>query len=90
MITELLLRAESSTPSPTPTPGFDPNAVTPGVIGFIAIFIVALLVVLLILDMVRRVRRVNYRAQVNEQLDAEERERGDEGDDTERPGGPQT
>ncbi|WP_166984245.1 hypothetical protein [Paramicrobacterium fandaimingii] len=90
MIAELLLRA--ATPSPTPTPGFDPNAVTPGVIGFIAIFVVALLVVLLILDMVRRVRRVNYRAQVNEQLDAEERERGDRdgGDDTERPDNPQT
>ncbi|MGX5696301.1 hypothetical protein ACWKWP_08900 [Agromyces soli] len=54
---------------------FDPNTVTPGVIGFVLTFLVMVAVLLLVLDMVRRIRRVNYRAQVNEQLDAEERER---------------
>jgi len=82
-----VLLAETSTPSPTPTPGFDPNSVTPGVIGFVAIFVVALVVVLLIFDMVRRVRRVNYRAQVNEELDAEERRRANGEDGPQSPQG---
>jgi hypothetical protein len=50
---------------------FDPDLVTPGVIGFIATFAVMVVVVLLILDMVRRIRRVNYRAEVREQLEVE-------------------
>lgn len=53
---------------------FDPNTVTPGVVGFVVTFLVMVVVLLLVLDMVRRIRRVNYRAQVNEQLDAEARE----------------
>ena len=55
--------AEENTP--------DPDQVTPGVVGFIATFFVAGVTVLLVIDMVRRVRRVNYRAQVREQLEAE-------------------
>jgi hypothetical protein len=62
----------SSTPTPGPTPGFDPDVVTPGVWGFVITFAVVVAVVLLVVDMVRRTRRVNYRAAVNEQLDAEE------------------
>lgn len=61
------------TPTPTPT-DFDTDQVTPGVVGFVVTFVVALLVILLVVDMVRRVRRVNYRAQIAEDLDAEERE----------------
>ncbi len=53
---------------------FDPNTVTPGVIGFLATFGLALAVVLLAFDMVRRVRRTRYRAEIGEQLDAEEAE----------------
>jgi membrane protein YdbS with pleckstrin-like domain len=49
----------------------DPNSVTPGVIGFVATFLVVAVVLLLIADMVRRVRRVRYRAEINERLDAE-------------------
>jgi cytosine/uracil/thiamine/allantoin permease len=58
----------------TPAPGedFDPDVVTPGVIGFILTFAVAVAVVLLVIDMVRRIRRINYRAAANERLDAEE------------------
>ncbi|WP_448005371.1 hypothetical protein [Agromyces bauzanensis] len=59
----LLVRAEEEE--------FDPNLVTPGVVGFVATFLVMVVVVLLILDMVRRIRRVNYRAEVRQQLEAE-------------------
>lgn len=53
---------------------FDPNTVTPGIWGFVLTFVVMLIVVLLVIDMVRRIRRVNYRAQVREQLEAEQLE----------------
>ncbi len=53
---------------------FDPNLVTPGVWGFVLTFLVMVVVVLLILDMVRRIRRVNYRAEVRAQLEAEARD----------------
>jgi hypothetical protein len=52
-------------------PQFDPDTVTPGFIGFIATFGVAAIVILLAIDMVRRVRRVNYREQVRRQLEQE-------------------
>jgi hypothetical protein len=52
-------------------PQFDPDTVTPGFVGFIATFGVALIVILLVIDMVRRVRRVNYREQVRRQLEDE-------------------
>ena len=60
---------ELATPSPTMT--VDPDAVTPGFVGFVAIALVAVVVVSLIIDMLRRIRRAGYRADVNEQLDAE-------------------
>lgn len=53
---------------------FDPNTVTPGVVGFLATFGLALIVVLLAFDMVRRVRRTRYREEIGAQLDAEEAE----------------
>ena len=53
---------------------FDPNTVTPGIWGFVLTFLVMVVVVLLVLDMVRRIRRVNYRAEVREQFEAERRE----------------
>lgn len=61
-------------PIPVPTmPGFqgDENLVTPGVIGFFLTFLVMVAAVLLIIDMVRRVRRVNYRGEIREKLEAE-------------------
>ena len=66
-------------PSPSPTPGEftgDENAVTPGVVGFVATFFIAAVTVLLLIDMTRRVRRVRYRAEVQEKLAAEEAEAG--------------
>ena len=58
--------------TPAPDETIDPNIVTPGVIGFILTIGLAIAVVLLIIDMTRRIRRINYRAQANEKLDAEE------------------
>jgi len=46
--------------------------VTPGWVGFVITFLIAIVTVALILDMTRRVRRVRYRAEVREMLDAEE------------------
>ncbi|MEO7122612.1 MAG: hypothetical protein ABI400_05755 [Lacisediminihabitans sp.] len=57
--------------TPTPDAGFDPNTVTPGWVGFVAVFFIAIATILLILDMTRRVRRVRYRAEVGEKLAAE-------------------
>lgn len=59
------------TPSPVPSSGVPDELVTPGVWGFVITFLLVVAVVLLIIDMVRRVRRVTYRAQVKEQLAAE-------------------
>jgi hypothetical protein len=66
-------------PTPSPTSGVDADLVTPGVWGFVITFGLVVVVVLLILDMVRRIRRVNYRAQVREQLAAEQAEADDKG-----------
>jgi hypothetical protein len=56
--------------TPTPAP-FNEDSVTPGWIGFLAIFLVAVATVFLILDMTRRIRRVRYREEVREKLEAE-------------------
>ena len=69
----------AAVPTPTPTPGFDEDSVTPGIWGFVITLVLIVAVILLIVDMVRRVRRVSYRQQVREQLDREEQERGDAG-----------
>jgi len=68
-----------ATPEPTPGPTLpayegDPNLITPGVVGFAVTFFIAIATVLLIVDMTRRVRRVNYRAQVQQKLDDEKAE----------------
>lgn len=60
-----------STPVPIPPSGVDENLVTPGVWGFVLTIAVVIAVVLLVVDMVRRIRRVNYRAAVREQLEVE-------------------
>lgn len=60
----------ATTPTPSPT-GVDANDVTPGVWGFAITFLIAAVVVLLIIDMQRRVRRVNYKAEIDERLQEE-------------------
>jgi len=71
MFSALLTAVTVVTDDPAP---FDPNSVTPGIVGFLATFGVAAVVVLLVIDMVRRVRRVNLRQAVKEKLDAEEKQ----------------
>ena len=65
----LLATALSVTPIPEPV--IDDTWYSPGVIGFIATFAVVAGAVLLIFDMVRRIRRVRYRAEVKQKLSEE-------------------
>ena len=63
--------------SETGAPGeviIDDTWYSPGVIGFIATFSMGGAAVLLIIDLVRRVRRVRYRAEIQEKLDLEQLE----------------
>ncbi|UCR88989.1 hypothetical protein [Mycetocola spongiae] len=74
MIATLLGWTLSVSPSPSPrTPGVAPdnNLVTPGVIGFLAIAFVAVAACFLVWDMMRRIRRTNYRAEIVERLEHE-------------------
>lgn len=61
-----------TTPMPTPTMTVDPDSVTPGFFGFAVVALLVVAVVLLIWDMNRRIRRVRYRSEVREELDAEQ------------------
>lgn len=70
MKTLALILATTPTPSPTEDPAN--TFYSPGTIGFLLTFFVAGSAVLLIFDMVRRVRRVRYRAEIQEKLAAEE------------------
>ena len=67
----LLSALLAATPSPTPT--LDPSETwySPGTIGFIMTFLMAVGAMALIFDMVRRIRRVRYRAEIAEKLAAE-------------------
>jgi uncharacterized protein HemY len=49
----------------------DPTLVTPGVWGFVITAAIMVVVILLIIDMVRRMRRVNYRAEIRQRLEDE-------------------
>lgn len=42
--------------------GFDPNSVTPGVVGFLATFALVSVSIVLFVSMSRRIRRLDYRA----------------------------
>jgi len=68
LLTATLLAA---TPSPAPSPKVDPTLVTPGVWGFVITAAIMIVVILLIIDMVRRIRRVNYRAEIRQRLEDE-------------------
>lgn len=54
----------------------DPQLVSPGAVGFFATAFVGVLTLLLLWDMVRRMRRVNMRADIQEKLDAEQAAEG--------------
>lgn len=68
----MLVLFGTETPMPTPSMTVDPDSVTPGPLGFAVIVLIVIIVVLLIWDMNRRIRRVRYREEVREELDAEE------------------
>ena len=57
-------------PTAEPLP-FDPNQVTPGVIGFAVTALIAIAVILLLWDFNRRVRRINDRAHVKARIEEE-------------------
>ena len=67
-----LLIAVASSPAPSPSlkPGLSQDQVTPGLLGFLLTAFIVVLTALLIVDMVRRIRRVRYRAQVEEERQA--------------------
>jgi hypothetical protein len=76
-VTESLLHfARLAAPSPTPFPDYtgNPNLITPGVWGFIAILVVAVATILLLIDMNRRIRRSRYREEVRIKLAEEQAE----------------
>jgi hypothetical protein len=54
---------------------FDPDKVTPGVVGFIAIAGLAVAVIFLVIDMNKRMRRIQYREEVRDLLAIEIAER---------------
>lgn len=66
----------------------DPDTVTPGPIGFLAIAFVAVAVVLLGFDLVRRIRRTTYRAEIQERLAEEARANSHTPTDPETPAPP--
>ena len=74
------LIALATTPAPTPTPSLRPglsqDQVTPGLLGFLLTAFIVVLTSLLIVDMVRRIRRVRYRAQVEEERAAAQADGG--------------
>lgn len=84
-----LLLTLSATPSPLPTPGLregiTEDQITPGLWGFIMTAFFVLATTLLIVDMVRRIRRVRYRAQVEEERQAAAAAADIEADDARHP-----
>ena len=60
----------------------DPNKVynSPGVIGFLAVFLMMVAATFLVIDMVRRVRRVRYRSEIQEKLASETAAKGRKAD----------
>ena len=69
MYSSLLVLATTPAPTPTPSlrPGLSQDQVTPGLLGFLLTAFIVVLTAPLIVDMVRRIRRVRYRAQVEEE-----------------------
>lgn len=70
MLWQLLTAGPVVSVSPLPVK-VDPTLVTPGVWGFVITAAIMVVVILLIIDMVRRMRRVNYRAEIRQRLEDE-------------------
>ncbi len=69
------LVATTTTPSTPPSPGGgpDPNSVSPGVLGFLAVFVLAIATWLLLRNMTGHLRRLNYREEQRRAAEAQER-----------------
>ena len=67
-----------ATTTPIPSSEVDESLIGPGVWGFAIFAFVAIASILLIMDMVRRTRRVRYRAEIQERLAAEAAEKRDD------------
>src|SRR5690625_5860519 len=63
---------------PSDVEEFNPVTVSPGLPGFITMFLLAAVVVLLVLDMTRRVRRVQATERVEQRMAAEREGRSEE------------
>lgn len=57
---DVLARVVSATPTPPPTVP-DPDSVTPGLLGFLVVFVLALATWLLLRNMTGRLRRMRFR-----------------------------
>ena len=70
----VLTTAHGDPLNPDPSVSADPanTFVSPGLIGFFGTFILVVGAIIIIFDMVRRIRRMNYRAQIQERLAAEQ------------------
>ncbi|MFQ4147768.1 hypothetical protein AAGW05_03580 [Arthrobacter sp. LAPM80] len=65
----LILNAATDPAVPTQPglrPGLTEDQITPGLLGFVVTFSIVVIMFFLIRDMVKRIRRVRYRAQVEE------------------------
>jgi large-conductance mechanosensitive channel len=67
----LILKAAGE---PVPSESAEPTAIStsPGTIGFVFTFFIAAAAVFLIYDMVRRIRRMRYRAEIQEEISEEQ------------------
>lgn len=57
----------AATPVPSPSRGPDPDSVTPGLTGFLATFALVAVCLLLFVSLVRRLRRMQYRSEHEDQ-----------------------
>ena len=69
-----LLAGDPLNPNPSASPDPANTFYSPGIIGFLGTFILVIGALAIIFDMVRRIRRINYRAQIKERLAAEQAE----------------
>lgn len=69
-----LLAGDPLNPNPSASPDPANTFYSPGIVGFLGTFILVIGALAIIFDMVRRIRRINYRAQIKERLAAEQAE----------------
>ena len=62
----------------------DPESVSPGLWGFLVVFVLAIVVWLLMRNMTGRLRRLRFREEERLRREAAERDRGDRGDEPPR------